>query len=488
MKIFKKNFLEILLLLNMLIFLIYFSYLAIIRVYSFNSYYYDLGIMDQVVYNSSRGRILQMTNPTFNQNLSRLAIHFDPILIFFAPFYWIYSHFSILLFFQVLIVAMGALAIFKLSNLIIKNQLISLLFSLSYLLNFQIQRAILFDFHAVVLSTAILLWAAYFYEKKNYRWFYFFIFLSLFTKEHLGLVILFWGVYLFIFRKDFKNAVKIAFLGGGFFVLVNSFIIPYYRGETHFALGYYSDLGDSTREIFFNLIKNPMLIIEKIIAEKNWDYHQRLLFGNFYSLFSLTAWLIATPEYLINLLSKNGNMRSYYFHYQSVIVAFSFYSLVLGFKKSTVIFKNKIFFYLSLMIFVSGNIFLYHFYSPLPFFSREPVKYKIDKNRLKSIFFWQKKLKDDEIKLATTPKIAPFFTQRKFYYNFLYDPAFHSLGYSDEEIYLKKRNVYLLADYVIINKDEIKTKAAIKLYDNFLKDKSFHLIYNKNNILVFKKI
>lgn len=487
MKIFKKKPHEIILLISVLVFILYFSYLSVIRVNSFNSHYYDLGIMNQVVYNTSRGRVLEMTNPTFNQNLSRLAIHFDPILVLFAPLYLIFSHFSLLLIFQGVIVAMGAIAVYKLSHLIIKKKLLSLFFSLIYLLNFQIERAVLFDFHPVVLVTGILLWAAYFYEKKNYFWFYFFIFLSLLTKEHLGLIVFFWGSYLFIFKRDFKNGVLISLLGMIFFIAINNFIIPYFRGEVHFAFRYYSNFGDSSQKIFFNLLKNPFLILEKIIAGENWAYHQRLITGNFYSLFSFLTLLIALPEYLINLLSANSNMRSYYFHYQSVIIAFSFYSLILGYKKFNEVFRSQVVRRLALIIFISGNIYLYHFYSPLPFFTKEPVKYKINKDKLKTVLFWQRKLNDEKIKISTTPKIAPFFTQRIYYYNFLYDPSYHSLGYSDEQIFAKKSEVYKLADYVIIDKDEVKTTAAVRLYNNFLKDKHYQLVYNKSNILVYKK-
>lgn len=487
MKIFKKKPYETILFLSVLVFILYFSYLSVIRVYSFNSYYYDLGIMNQVVYNTSRGRVLEMTNPTFNQNLSRLAIHFDPILGLFAPIYLIFPHFSLLLIFQVVIVAMGAIAIYNLSQLIIKKKLISLFFSLIYLLNFQIQRAILFDFHAVVLVISFILWAAYFYEKKNYFWFYFFIFLSFLTKEHIGLIFFFWGSYLFIFKKDAKNGILISLLGMVFFITINNFLIPYFRGETHFALHYYSDFGDSFQDIFFNLLKNPFLMLKKIITSESWTYHQRLIYGNFYSLFSFPTLLIALPEYLINLLSSNSNMRSYYFHYHSVITAFSFYSLILGYKEFNKVFGSQIIHRLALIIFISGNIYLYHLYSPLPFFTKEPVKYKVNKDKLETILFWQRKLSDEKIKISTTPKIAPFFTQRIYYYNFLYDPSYHSLGYSDEQIFAKKGEVYKLADYIIIDKDELQTTVAVRLYNNFLKDKHYQSVYNKNNILVYKK-
>lgn len=485
---FKNRYLLLFLLFIIVIFSAYFSYLSIKRVYSFNSYYYDLGIMEQVVYNSSRGRILEMTNQTFDKNMNRLAIHFDPILVMFAPFYRIFPHFSILLIFQSLINGLGALAIFLLGKKIIKNEKISFLFSLFYLLNFQNQRAILFDFHSVVLSTSFFLFAAYFYEIKKYFWFFFFIFLSLLTKEHVGLIVFFFGLYLLVFRRNLRIGFFTVFLGSLFFIVTNNWLIPYFRQDSHFALKYFSDFGFNQKEIFFSLIKRPDLIINKIFSLRNFKYHQRLLLGNSYSFFSPLVYLIAFPEYLINLLSSNGNMRSYYFHYQSIIIAFSFYSLIKGYRNFYDLVKNKIIRLFVFFMFLLGNVYLFYHYSPLPYFTKEPVNYQINKNQLLIILNWANKLKDENIKLATTPKLAPFFTHRIFYLDFLYDSSLHSQGYSDEEIFIAKKSSYRQVNYVIIYKREIKTKAAKKIYQQLLEDKNYHLIFNQNEIEVFKKI
>jgi uncharacterized membrane protein len=167
---------EIILGLSITIFVIFFSFLSIKRYQTLNSYYYDLGIMNQVVYNTSQGRFLEMTNQDLKRNISRFAIHFDPILAVFAPFYKIYSGPEILLVGQALILGLGALAVYLLSVKILKKQQISLIFSISYLLYFAVQRAVLFDFHAVTLATTFLLFTFYFLETKKYNLYYLFIY------------------------------------------------------------------------------------------------------------------------------------------------------------------------------------------------------------------------------------------------------------------------------------------------------------------------
>jgi uncharacterized membrane protein len=458
------------------LFSFYFSYLAIRRVETLNSYYYDLGIMNQVVYNTSRGRILQMTNPTFLKNMSRLAIHFDPILAFFAPFYLIIPSYKWLLIFQVLIVALGSLAIFLLANLITANKKISLFFSLIYLLNYQITRAILFDFHAITLATTFFLMAFYFYHKKKFKIYYLLIFLSLLTKEHVGLFLFVLGLFYIFILKDKKNGLITCFLGLSFFLLINFLVIPYFRQNEHFALNYYKNIKEN-----FNILEK-----EKI------NYLKRLYLPFFYSFFS-PAIILTLPELLINLLSKNKNMISYYFHYQSLILAALFYSLILGYKNFNKLVKNNLIKKIFFGGFLISNLYFFYQYYPLSFFVKNKVFYQdISFNTKKAIEVWQKTLKDEKIKVATTPKLAPFFTSRIFYVNFLFDPAYYGLGYSDEDIFILKKDAYKMVDYVVIYKEEIgdlkKENAVKKLYNNFLNDNNFQLIFNQADIEVYKKI
>src|SRR3989344_7679461 len=158
-----------------LVFIAVFSYLSIKRYRTLNSYYYDLGIMNQVVYNTSQGRFLEMTNQDLKKNVSRLAIHFDPILAAFAPFYKLYEGPEVLLIGQAIILGLGALAVYLISQKILKKNLTSLIFSLTYLLYFSIQRAVLFDFHSVTLTTTFFLFALYFNLVKKNSWYYVFI-------------------------------------------------------------------------------------------------------------------------------------------------------------------------------------------------------------------------------------------------------------------------------------------------------------------------
>ena len=473
-----KNKFQIILWFCIVFFIIFFSYLSIKRYQTLNSYYYDLGIMNQVVYNTSKGRFLEMTNQELKRNASRLAIHFDPILALFAPFYKIYEGPEILLIGQALILGLGAWAVCLISEKILKKKLISLIFALLYLLYFPVQRAVLFDFHAVTLTTTFFLFALYFNLVNKNKLYFLFIFLALLTKENVGLVVMFLGLYLTFIKKQKKLGVITSLTGLIFFVSTVYFIIPYFRGSEHFAANYFVDIKSRLKTIIFD----------------GFPYARSLILPNFYSLFSPLTLLINLPELAINILSSNNNMRSIFFHYNSVIVAFIFYSLILGYKNFLNIVKNKKLQIIFFAIFIFLNLRSVYKYNPVPYFVKQPVTYKeIDSIKTNSIKIWQNNLKDENIKVSTTPKLAPFFTNRKYYYNFLYDSAFSEMGLTEKDILKKEMNKYVLADYVIINKSEIgninKKTLPVKFYQKLRNDHDFKIIFSDNQeIEVYKKI
>ena len=481
LKFISKYIFQILLGIAIFFFIFIFSYLSIRRYKTLNSYYYDLGIMNQVVYNTSHGRFLEMTNQDLKKNVSRLAIHFDPILAVFAPFYKIYEGPEVLLIGQAIILGLGALAVFLISQKVLKKKLISLIFSLTYFFYFAIQRAVLFDFHAVTLATTFFLFALYFNLVKKNNWYYVFIFLSLLTKEHVGLVVFFLGTYLFIVKKERRTGLITAVFGLIFFFTTVYFIIPYFRGGEHFALGYFVDIQSRLP----NIVKNGA------------NYFKLLVNPLFYSLFSPLTLIISLPEWAINILSINNNQRSILFHYNSVIVGFLFYSLIFGYNTFEKVIRNKNIKNLLFVIFIIINLRSIYLYNPIPDLVKHPINYRdVDLIKIKSIKYWVNKLKDEKIKVSTTPKLAPFFTNRIYYFNFLYDSSYATMGKTDSDIISNEIDKYTLADYIIINRSEIgdisRDGIPVKFYFKLLDDKKFEMVFSdeqtENSIEVYKKI
>ena len=419
-------------------------------------------------------------------------------MVLFAPLYKIYPGAETLLVSQAVIVALGAWAVFLISEKILKKKWLSLIFAVFYLLYFPVARANLFDFHAVTLATTFFLFALYFNLQKKNLWYFVFLLLALLTKEHVGLIVAFLGLYVFFIRKDRKIGTLTFFLGLVFFIATVYFIIPFFRQESHFALRYFQNFGDSPTTVILNLFRHPLFTVKYFFMKDVYSYVLRLMLPMFYSVFSPLAFLIALPELAINIFSLNNNMRSIFFHYNAIIVPFVFYSSILGFKYLDGKLKNKIIKKTILSVFIIFNLISAYYYSPLPFkFLKDPmILRKQTSLKLKTIENWEEKLKDSAIKVATTPILAPYFTERTYYYNFLFDPAYASMGFTDEDIIASKQDVYKMADYVIIDRAEIgdigKGTLAVKFYTNFTSDKKYKMIFSNDrgadSIEVYKKI
>lgn len=188
-----------------------FSYLSVIRYLSFNSHYYDLGIMDQVVFNTSEGRILRMTDPEIARNTSRFSVHSDPLLVTLAPLYKIVDSPINLLVAQTVVLGLGAWAVYLIACRVLKNAWAAVLFVFLYLNYYPLQLANLFDFHAVTFATTSLLFAFYFLALHPFRrriWNYalgsLFVIITLLAKENAALVVAFLCAYLFYTQKRNK--------------------------------------------------------------------------------------------------------------------------------------------------------------------------------------------------------------------------------------------------------------------------------------------
>ncbi len=455
---------------------VFFSYFSILRLLSFKSYYYDLGIMGQVVYNTSKGRFLELTNPHLLTNTSRLAIHFDPILALFAPLYWIWNSPEILLIIQSIILSLGALGIY----LIAKKRLsknISLYISLIYLLSPLLHYVNMFDFHGVALSITFLIFAFYFLTQKSKKHFeigLLFVFLTWLTKENTFLITFMLGLYISLKTRRKKEGVLLSLFSVLLFILVVFVVIPYFNHGSHFASHYYSpSLRENLRRFF---------------SFSTLDYLNEILVYTLY--FPLIAWpefLISLPQILLNVLSKNSLMRVVYFHYISLIIPFTFVGLIYSFDKLFYLLREKnrqrkyvVTLLLLALFFITLNA------------SRKQVKkylnYRTYSNEMSVIHQLQKQYIDDNIKLCTTPQIAPFFINHRFFYNFLFDPAYQNVGIKKDDI-IKQQDKYRKADVVIIAKWEANgNELSKKVYKMLRQDKKYRLVFSKLDIEVYKKI
>jgi uncharacterized membrane protein len=362
---------------------------------------------------------------------------------------------------------------------------------------YPLQKANKYEFHMVTLAMTFLLAMYYSFLKKRFGWSMVFAVLSILTKEEVGLVVAFFGVFVLFdeYREKYSGSFSLAHLkkyktelikilktdsfhrfatctiaAGILWVLLSMFvIIPYFRGEEHFATEY-----------FTYITKQPHLIFYALIQPDRLRYLYELLSPlAFLSLLSPLHLLIALPELLINLLSSNDSMRNTYFHYSSVITPFVFISAIYGFKNIVNFLsrsknaKIHIIIGIIIVIVLISTVKSAYLYGPLPF-AKNPDLYPWQPARVETedILYWKERLNNDSIKVAATGQMAPYFTSRRYFYDFNY--------------------TYTNAEYIVLDTRDVQfgfmRKYSYPAYLDLQIDSGYTKIYDRNEIEVYKKL
>jgi uncharacterized membrane protein len=318
----------------------------------------DLGNVNQVLWNTAHGNFLAFTNMAPIRN--RLALHVEPILLLFVPFYWIGLGGSrLLLIAQAIIVGLGAFPLYWLARdalagsrkygvwsrestlptslLPTSYSLLLIVFPLAYLLLPALEAAVVYDFHAVTLAPTFLLFAFYYLEKDRPRLFSLFAALTIACKEDMGLTVAMLGLYILVTRRRWCWGGVTMLVGVAWFAVALFIVQPRFSPAGGNIQAYrYAWLGETPQAMLDTLLRRPTLVWEHVWRQANLPgYLSGLLLPTaFLSAFSPLTWLPTLPSFAINLLSDDPfTWRLEDFHYAAPIVPFVLVSTVYGVRR-----------------------------------------------------------------------------------------------------------------------------------------------------------
>jgi len=298
-----------------------FAALSVLRYRAFATGRFDLGNMVQAVWSTAHGHPLQMTN-LHGAQISRLAAHVDPILIVFAPLWWLWPSPDLLLVTQALVVATGAWPVFLLARKHLGSPRAGLGFALVYLLYPATGWLTLNEFHPVALATPFLLFAFWYLDNIRLVPFAVFAVAAAACKEEIGLVLAGFGVWHAFAKRHRLEGAAIAALGLVWSALAIGVVIPHYHagGESDFY-GRYSEVGGSAAGIVKTAFTHPLRIAHAAFSGRDLRYLLDLvapLAG--LCLLAPLVLVAALPELAINLLSAAPTQTSIHFHYTAGLI------------------------------------------------------------------------------------------------------------------------------------------------------------------------
>ena len=308
-----------------------FAALSILRYHAFSAGRFDLGNMTQAVWATAHGHPLAITNLQGEQ-VSRLGSHVDPILVAFAPLWWIWPSPSMLLAAQAVAIALGALPVFWLARKHLGSERAGLGFALAYLLYPAVQWLTLAEFHPVALACPLLLFAFWYLDEDRLVLFAIFAVLAALTKEEIPLVIAGMGVWYALSRKRYAVGGTIAALGVVVTAVSLELVMPHFNpGASTRVEQRYGDLGDSPGEVLTTVFTDPGKVLSTAFDSEGIHYLAGLLLPLLFLFAAAPLALVAAiPELGLNLLSETHTQSSIHHHYTAGLIPPLIAATVLG--------------------------------------------------------------------------------------------------------------------------------------------------------------
>jgi uncharacterized membrane protein len=308
-----------------------FGTLAVLEHRAFETGRFDLGNMTQAVWSTAHGRPLDVTELGGDQ-ISRLGAHVDPILVLFAPLWWLWPSPSMLLVVQAIVVALGALPAFWLGRKHLGSERAGALCGLAYLVYPAVQWLPLDEFHPVALACPLLLYAFWYLDEDRLLAFLPFAVLAALTKEEIPLVIGALGVWYALAKGRRAAGATIAVVGTAATAFSLGVVMPHFReGAEPAFYGRYDAVGGSPGGLVKTVFTDPLAIVEATTERRDLLYLLELglpLAGLF--LLAPLVLIAALPELAANLLSSVATQTSIRFHYTAPIAPFLIAAAILG--------------------------------------------------------------------------------------------------------------------------------------------------------------
>jgi uncharacterized membrane protein len=307
-----------------------FAALSVLKHEAFETGRFDLGNMVQAVWSTAHGHLLQVTN-LHGAQISRLAAHVDPILIVFAPLWWIWPSPSLLLTAQALAVALGALPLFWLARKHTGSERAALGFSLAYLLFPATEWMTLNEFHPVSLASPLLLFAIWYLDEDRLLPFACFAALAALTREEVPLVIAGLGIWYAIGRRRWLAGGTIAAAGVAASAIAIQVVIPHFHGAESTFYGRYDAVGGSAAGIVRKAFTDPGRLLSVAFDHRGTHYVLNLLLPMAALALLAPLLLVALiPELALNLLSSVDAQSSIHYHYVAAEIPILFAAAAIG--------------------------------------------------------------------------------------------------------------------------------------------------------------
>lgn len=466
----------------LILFFLFINYITFTKYINFWTNWFDLWIFSQVIRKLS---IFETPSSSIRMINNILWDHFQPILYLYAIFYKLIPSPLILLFLQNLFFVIWWYWIYKISILKLEKPLIWIIFTFFYLFFIWNINAILFDFHPDVLAISLFPWLFYFSFKNKTIYFYLLVFFILLSKENLSIYISFFWIYQLITKKNKLYWSLTFFIGLIYFYLVMNYFIPF-MWWNNLSYWSYNQIWANPMELIINSFKNPLNVLKVLFINNQKIIAYFHYISSWWIFIFSSASILLIPSFAFKFLSTREEFWWFNFHYAIDTYSVILISIICFFsylKDKTV--KNYKYIFI-ILIFIFINFCLTNIYQA-NIFKNLYIKNRINiKEAIKLIW--------DKSSISAQNTIVSHLTNRQEIYIY---PIINNSDYiilnknalQNQFWPLENKQDYEKILNKLINKEQWKYFLDKPIFRNkIILTNKYNLIYNKNWVLLFRKI
>lgn len=473
----------------LIVFGLIFCAISLVNHYLFRTYALDLGMFNHALYHFAHFQKNTFMLTPWPQGINYFGDHFSPIIILFAPLYYLFGSYTLLLV-QIASILLGAVGVFRYCQYSTIHKWLPLMVMFHFLSMWGIYSALAYDFHSNVIASMLVPWLLLYLEKKNIVKTFCFVILILICKENEPIWVLF--IILGIIWKSGFSIIKekpvfITFLF--LFVLVYAYIIlkvvmPYFSNYRDVvAIRRYSYLGESFSAIVSNFCTQPLTYLSYFFSDSDTPdaglnsikmevYYMFLLSGGVIMLRYPWFLLMLLPVFAQKFLSSQSDVWSTNNQYSIEFVPITSICIFYALNK---IKSAKLVSYLSIIIVISTigvtcyqfDMKGYNYKQSLHFFSPSHYQTNLDITAINQALATI----PEKASLATGSAIAPHMAGRDSILHFPYiNKASHIAVFTDS-----------IATY------PLTVEAYFLTIDTIIQSNMYDVLYDQNHLLILRK-
>ena len=417
----------------------YISYHHVLHHYALGSLAYDLGIMENVFWNSIHGDLF---GSSIERGQNHLGVHTSFIFLPLLPIYALAPFTETLLILQSLFVGAAAIPLYLLAVQSGLRCWVGFSLALIYLVHPAIGSANFYDFHELAFLPIFFFGIFLFRQSRRPVLFWLCVLGLLSVKEDMSILLALIGVYL-VLDRDALKGFKLSFLGVAAFVFCQKIVIPIFAGGDHSFAWYYTEMipgGEGPLGLIKTMVTNPLYSIRYPFDPQKLLYILQLFAPlAFLPLFPRKGMILLLYGFVVSLFSNRPALYEMGFQYAFLMLAPALVVTVMALRSLSDLWQKR---FLTMMLcFTTWNVFhhgwIYPRHNVKGGFGRVDFKFdEVEKERL-DLLHEMIALIPEQASVTANEELVPHLARRKYIETLRYAMSGGGRAY---EYYLLRNN------------------------------------------------